>query len=87
MAAKFYKVVSVSSANKHLPVPLVLGEIVMAKADPRSSNEDNYIKVFHNLGKSVSVFSRSYFKRYLPKDSEMKSLLKNKGAMPVAEEV
>jgi hypothetical protein len=83
MASKFYKVVNLSSSNKYLPVPLVMGEIVMLKHDPEADlHENKYLKVFHNLGKEVSVFSKSYFKRYLPKKEEMKSLLKNKGAMP-----
>lgn len=81
MAKKFYEVVGVDSANKHLPNPLLIGEIVQEIDDENLG--DQYIRVHHNGGKNVSSFSRNKFKRYTPKDKlELVKLIKTKGLLP-----
>ena len=79
--AKHYLIVKeLPSANKHLPAPLQLDEVV-----EKIENHENehYVKIFHNEGKSVSIFLKSYFKDYSPKNKvELVKLIKNKGLLP-----
>jgi len=76
--AKFLEVTNVDNANKHLPAPLEVGEIVMEIQDEKLSRQ--YVRVHHNGGKDVSSFSRSYFKTYQPKDKiDLVKLIKGKG--------
>ena len=83
--AKFYIVKELPAANKHLPFPLKIGEIVMRKDDENLNSQ--YISIYHNEGKNKSIFYKSYFKRYLPKDKvETVSLIKKKGKLPENEE-
>jgi hypothetical protein len=77
--AKFLEVINVCPANKHLPAPLVIGEIVMEIPDEKYDGT-RYVQVHHNGGKNVSSFDRSTFKKYAPKDKvELIKLIKNKG--------
>lgn len=76
--AKFYKVDNICSGNKHLPAPLVVGEIVMLIDDPKYEGT-KYVKVHHNGGQNQSVFFRSYFKRYPVKKEELVQLIRGKG--------
>jgi len=46
------------SANKYLPTPLVIGEKVIVVGN---MDEDQYIKVRHNKGQSISIFNKGYF--------------------------
>lgn len=86
--AKFYEVVSVSSANKYLPVPLQIGEIVMKIEDPKYEEEGfngQFMKVYHNAGKNIGSFSRVQFERYSLKGvtkGELLLLRKKKGRLP-----
>lgn len=84
--AKFYEVVKVCSANQYLPVPLVVGEIVMKIDDLKYEEEGfngQFMKVHHNEGKNISSFSRRDFKRYVPKGKgELLILMKKKGKLP-----
>lgn len=82
MAAKFFVVTNVCSANKYLPAPLEVGEIV-TKVKDEKLNEKRFIKVIHNEGKKTSIFSVHEFKPYTPKDkNELKTLLLKKGLKP-----
>lgn len=56
--AKLLKVDNVCPANKYLLTPLEINEKVIVLED----NGGQFIKVRHNKGKVISVFSRSYFK-------------------------
>lgn len=77
--AKFLEVVKVDSANKYLPVPLKLGEIVMEIPNEKYDGT-KYVEVHHFNGKNVSSFYRNTFKTYTPKDKiELVKLIKNKG--------
>lgn len=79
--AKFLEVISVDSANNHLPNPLVIGEVVMEIQDEKYDGT-KYVKVHHNGGKNISSFSRSVFKKYSPKDKiELVKLIKSKGRL------
>lgn len=79
--AKFFEVISVDSANKYLPNPLVVGEIVMEIQDEKYDGSP-YVKVHHNGGQNISSFSRKNFKKYFTKDKvELVKLIKNKGRL------
>lgn len=81
MAKKFYEVIKVDSANSHLPAPLLIGEIVMKKKEDGLRGE--YLKVYHNRGENISIFSKGRFKLYIPETKgELMILIKKKGRMP-----
>ena len=53
---KILKVVTEPSGNKFLPIPLNIGEKVIV-----IDEDEQYIKVRHNKGQSISRFGRSNF--------------------------
>lgn len=80
MAKEFYIVDSVCSANKFLPTPLEVGEVVQRIEEDESEALNGYMKVYHNEGKAISRFSSNTFKRFIPKDkTELVYIIKNKG--------
>lgn len=80
MAKEFLIVDNVCSANKHLLTPLVIGEIV-EKIEDKTVNEQ-YIKIYHNEGKMISTFNKSYLTTYKPKSKEeLIYCIKNKGKL------
>lgn len=84
MAKEFLIVDNVCSANKYLPNPLILGEIVQVIDEEETDNfSKQFVKVFHNEGKDVSKFLRHYFISYEPNNKiELVNLIKNKGRLP-----
>ena len=81
MAKEFYRVKSVGGENKYLPTPLIVGEICQLIPDPELE-KGKFIKIYHNNGKNISVFSTKYFEIYKPKDkTELINLIKNKGRL------
>lgn len=77
---KFLKLVQVDSPNKHLPAPLVIGEIVTQIKD-ENYDETNFVKVKHNDGQNVSIFNNWYFEKYIPKDKQELILLSKIGSI------
>ncbi len=62
MAKKFFIVEQEPSANKHLPTPLLIGEIVMEIEDENLG--DQYKRIHHNRGKNISSFSKNILTVY-----------------------
>lgn len=57
---KVKKSVGEASWNKHLPIPLITGEIVSVHPD-QSDVPTRYIKIIHSELKAISSFNKSDF--------------------------